>query len=329
MATIPAILPSNIDVSKITFKDVQKSKDIKGFQSCLIQYEKNPLCIQTPVSIIPYPPKTQKEFKELNGDNNDDENSNDNKMDLTISFGNDYQSNPKMLSFYNKLEEIQDYIVNTAVSKKTEWFGDSDEYNQDDSVVKIIFNTKLTKLFKKSKKSDTQYPPTIKFKIPFNPKTQSYKTDFFDMESNEALDINEIRSVMGGCKCICIVRMTKLWFAGGKFGISLDLISCKVKLNNTINKPMFQYDSDCDKESPVEDDVEAVSKKLKNTPIDDSEDDEDNEEDVKEDKDVSKITKVLKKEVDIEDPEEEEAEEEEDEELPPPPAKKTPAKKKK
>lgn len=316
MATYPAMIPSDIDVSKISFADIPNSQDNKPYKSCLILYngKKFSMCIQTPVSIIPYSPKTPKEFKELSSENNnDDDKASDTKLDLSISFGNDYKSNPKMLDFYKKLEEIQEYIVNTAVDKKNEWFGKKDEHNKPDEVLKIIFDTKCTKMIKK--KGD--YPPTLKFRIPYNSEEKVYTTDFKTMEKDmtkaKTLDINEVRGSMGGCNCQCIFRMTKLWFIDGKFGVSLDLLSCRVKLNSGISKPIFQYDSDCDKENPSneEDDVEAVTKKIKDVVIDDSEGEGEAEEE-----------KVDEVKVEDED-------EEEEDDLPPPPAKKTPAKKKK
>lgn len=296
MESIPAMKPSEIDVSKISFKEIKKSENIKGYASCGILYNNKPLCIQTPVSLIPYSPKTQKEFNEMSnekadeegGSNNNNSNNsnsnNDNKLDLTISFGENYKTNEKMMAFYNKVEEIQEHVIKTAVSMKKEWFGDDDEYNAEDSVVKIIVQTKFSKMIKRKRKNNVEYPPTIKFKIPFDTKTQKYMTDFFDMKTKEKLVLEDIRKNMGLCDTICIVRMSRLWFAGGKFGVTMELDACKVKLTSNVSKHIFQDDSDTEKENPVEaddDDVQAVTKQAKDLTVADSEDtgdeDEDNE----------------------------------------------------
>ena len=107
MAT--TLFPREIDVSKITYTELKELGN-KGGKSTNILYDGRKFIIQTPEMYIPYGINVWT-----------DEKTGAKKYDLNLSF-RDHESNPKIKSFFEKMKEIEQKVLEDAVTNSLTWF---------------------------------------------------------------------------------------------------------------------------------------------------------------------------------------------------------------
>jgi hypothetical protein len=257
------ILPKSINVNNFKYSEVKILAS--GAKSVYINYGTGKLRIQTPVMFLPYgvneggfEDKNAKVDIKKNGDKKADK-----KYDLTLSFKG-HEENPKIEAFLSKLKDIENKIIDDAFEYRQSWF--KDDFDDNKAFVARLFSPiiKIDK-DKNTGKVVGKYPPTIRFKLPYDNENDRFSFNSFNM-NGETINLLDIITKLKSGKAQLIVELNSIWFAGGKFGCTWKLITGKFQrsINNDIS---FIEDSDTEK---VKDDDEE------------DESDKDNEEEIKE-----------------------------------------------
>lgn len=276
------ILPKNINTANFKYSEVKTLTS--GAKSVYINYGTGKLRIQTPVMYLPYG-VNEGGFEDKNAkiDPRKGEKK-DKKYDLTLSFKG-HEENPKIESFLNKLKEIESKVIDDAFENRQPWF--KDDYDGQ----KIIVNKMFSPIIKVDKDKNTgkvvgKYPPTIRFKLPYDNENDRFSFNSYNM-NGEVIDLADILTKLKGGKAQLIVELNSIWFAGGKFGCTWKLITGKFQ-RSISNDIAFIEDSDTekvdDKAEDEEDDEEVadVVADLDNVKVDNSDDEysEDRKEEV-------------------------------------------------
>jgi len=295
------ILPKSINVNNFKYSEVKILAS--GAKSVYINYGTGKLRIQTPVMFLPYgvneggfEDKNAKVDIKKNGDKKADK-----KYDLTLSFKG-HEENPKIDAFLSKLREIENKIIDDAFEYRQSWF--KDDFDDNKAFVARLFSPiiKIDK-DKNTGKVVGKYPPTIRFKLPYDNENDRFSFNSFNM-NGETINLLDIITKLKSGKAQLIVELNSIWFAGGKFGCTWKLITGKFQrsINNDIS---FIEDSDTEKVKDDEDEendkddeeeIKEIVSNLNDTTIDNSDDDaiiDDNHD--KSQEQVEKVPAVEKK----------------------------------
>lgn len=300
------VLPKNVDVSKLNF--LPPKKTAQGGKSILINYAGERLVMQLPVLHIPYGVSDAANMMEKTA-------TKPPRYVLDVSFRGK-ENNKAIEKFYEKIIEIETKIKKETYANRVSWLGDN--YDDMEQLVNKLFSSNVR--YDKDKETGkllNRYPPTFRVKLPYLNESESFAFDSFDMEGNE-LDFGELMdkaTPLKGAKCLLLVQLVGMWFAGGKYGCTWKVISGHFQKNKVL-KYVRVEDSD-DEESG-----NKVSAK-------DVETDDDLEDDVTANNAGGETyVSESEEEEDEEEEEEEEEESEEDDPTPPPPPKRKTTRKK-
>lgn len=239
------LLPKQVDLKQnIKYSEVKILKS--GAKSIYVNYNGGKLMIQTPVLTIPYGVNDNTRFMDKKSDKPDDK-----KYDLTVSFRG-MEDNPKIKSFHDKLVEMEQKLIDDAFQNRQAWFKNTFGNNRE------VLASMFTPIVKVDKDKETgeitnKYPPTFKVKIPYDPSSDTFGFDSYDMDNNE-VDFHNVLNNLKGGKCQLIIQLNGLWLGGGLFGCSWKIVSGKFQQTNMISKPVFLQDSDTEKVGNDEDD---------------------------------------------------------------------------
>jgi len=242
------LLPKNVEISKLKYSEVKTLSS--GSKSVYVNYATGKLRIQTPVLFMPYGIGEGYEDKSVK--NPEVKKNIDKKYDLTVSFKG-HDENAKILTFLEKMREIEQEIIDKAFEYRLEWF--KDDYDGNKAFVARMFS-QMIKVDKdpKTGKPVGKYPPTLKVKVPYDGLNDKFKFDCYDMENNEIEFTNVISKLKGG-RTQLIIELTGIWMAGGKYGCTWKIVSSKFQLSQS-NKMAFIEDSDTEKKDAEEEDEE-------------------------------------------------------------------------
>jgi hypothetical protein len=261
------ILPKNVNTNNLRYSEVKTLQS--GAKAVYINYGTSKLRIQTPVMYLPYGIGEGFEDKNTKPDNKK-------KYDVTLSFKG-HEENPKIESFLTKLREIESKIIDDAFENREPWF--KDEFDGQKTFVARMFSpiVKIDK-DKQTGKIVGKYPPTIRFKLPYNTETDKFSFDSFNMDGSPFDLIDYISKLKAG-KAQLIVELNSLWFAAGKFGCTWKLITGKFQcsVNNTID---FIDDSDTEKNDEEEEEDEASPPAASTTKVENSDEEDEYTENV-------------------------------------------------
>lgn len=290
------ILPKNINVNNFKYSEVKTLSS--GAKSVYIYYGSGKLRIQTPVMFLPYG-VNEGGFEDKNSAKTDVKKT-DKKYDITLSFKG-IEENTKIESFHAKLKEVEQKVIDDAFEYRQTWF--KDDFDNNKAFVSRLFSpiVKIDK-DKTTGKPVGKYPPTIRFKLPYDNDNEKFNFNSFNM-NGETIDLMDIITKLKGGKAQLIVELNSIWFAGGKFGCTWKLITGKFQrsVNNDIN---FIDDSDTEKankdddeeDEETEKEIVEIATKLTETKINNSDDEEYVEQnEITEDKPSSPVPHVEKK----------------------------------
>lgn len=334
------LLPKNVNVSKLKYSDVKTLSN--GSKTVYINYGSGTekLTIQIPQMHIPYgigdgsyTPKKDGKEKKPDDDNGEKK---DQRYDITVSFRG-MDENPKVKAFHDKMQEIERKIKDDAFANRLTWLRD------DFDGMKAFTDKMFSPFIKYDKDKDTgkiigKYPPTLKLKLPFDNKNDSFVFDAYDMDGNE-IDFKRIMMKLKGAKTQLVIQLSGIWFAGGKYGCTWKVLMGKFQLPCK-NKFTFLADSDdettttkdkFDHDEELEEDALAMASTTKTPPKPQAEASSEDNDDTPPPSPVIKSPAALhvKDEDDDEDSNNSDEEEDEDDDpTPPPPPKRTAAAKK-
>jgi len=269
------ILPKNINTANFKYSEVKTLTS--GAKSVYINYGSGKLRIQTPVMYLPYG-VNEGGFEDKNAKQDPKKGEKkDKKYDLTLSFKG-HEENLKIDYFLTKLKEIESKVIDDAFENRTAWF--KDDYDGQ----KIIVTKMFSPIIKVDKDKNTgkvvgKYPPTIRFKLPYDNENDRFNFHSYNM-NGEVIDLSDILTKLKGGKAQLIVELNSIWFAGGKFGCTWKLITGKFQ-RSISNDIAFIEDSDTEKvdvededdeDDDEKDEITEVVTKLDETHIDNSDD---------------------------------------------------------
>lgn len=267
------ILPKNINTANLKYTEVKILPS--GAKAVYINYGSEKLCIQTPVMYLPYG-VSEGGFEDKNAKVDPKKvEKKDKKYDLNMSFKG-HEENPKISSFLTKLKEIEAKIIDDAFENRLAWF--KDDYDGQKMYVTKMFSpiVKVDK-DKSTGKVIGKYPPTIRFKLPYDNENERFSFESYNM-NGEVIDLSDILLKLKGGKAQLIVELNSIWFAGGRFGCTWKLLTGKFQrtINNNVT---FIDDSDTEKledekdeEKEDDEDVAEVAADLDDTHIENSDD---------------------------------------------------------
>jgi hypothetical protein len=209
-----------IEVSDLEFSDLRPYG--KG-QIAYVNYNSKPLVIQTPLMKCPY---GVSKF-EADGDRV--------KYSLDLSFGGDAKS---ITEIKNLLEAIDDRVLDESTKKSLQWFK---KKNQSRDVSQALFTSSVKVATENGEPTD-KYPPTFKTKV------ANYDGKFKCLcfnDTKEPIDNSDLISLVGkGQSVRALVKLSGIWFAGGKFGVTWELQQLKLTPRAQIKDYAFEDDSD-------------------------------------------------------------------------------------
>lgn len=241
MTSSTPIYAKDINVNDLKYSEVKSLAS--GAKSVYINYGSGKLRVQTPVMFLPYGVNEGGfEDKNSKGDAKKLDKSVDKKYDLTLSFKG-HESNTKIESFLTKMKEIEQKLIDDAYANREPWFKDED---MERKFVEKIFSpiVKIDK-DKNTGKVIGKYPPTIRFKLPYDNENSMFKFSSYNF-SDEAIKFTDIVSKLKSGTAQLIVELSTIWFAGGRFGCTWKLIAGKFS-TFVKNDEQFLHDSDTEK----------------------------------------------------------------------------------
>ena len=178
-----------------------------------------------------------------------DENSGRVSYDLTLSFL-ETDENTAVGSFFHKLKELQEKVLDDAVTNCKLWFGKA---KMSREVVEAMMYPILK--FPKDKTTgepDTSRPATVKLKIPYW--DNKFNLELYSMD-RQPLFIPKTHDEKSPMECIPsksyikgLMRCTGMWFTGGRCGLTWDLVQAQVRPPVTIQGFCILGDSDDDEQ---------------------------------------------------------------------------------
>jgi hypothetical protein len=213
------VLPKNFDANEITFDSVKKNA--MGGNVVYFKYENHPKVImQTPSLAAPFGLGTYTDDK-----------TGAVKYSIDISFRG-MEEDPKIQQFHDKMNDLDNFLMNAAVANSKEWFGKK----QSKEVIENFYRPLV-----KPSKDPTKYAPTMKFKI-MTKRDGSIDVDAFD---SNRIRVNLQDVLSSGAKLQAIIEAGSVWFVNKTmFGISWKLVQVKILPSDKIAGFSFQEDSD-------------------------------------------------------------------------------------
>lgn len=170
------------------------------------------------------------------------------KYSLDVSFKG-YDTDEKLKKFHSVISELDEYMVNLAVSRSAEWFGVKKNGDPHDESTIREFYRPLVNIGKDPEK----YAPRIKMKINPSRDETDINVDAYTSD-HKKFDMKDFQP--GSCVKI-IFEISPVWFIGKtSFGISFKIIQLEVvKKPERLHDFAFQNDSDDEEEFVDESDL--------------------------------------------------------------------------
>lgn len=198
-----------------------------------VSYKGQPLRIQTPEMVIPYGVSV---FEDPNGTS---------KYSVDFSFRG-MEDNEVLAQFHEQMREFEAALINAAIENSMSWF----KKKMSPEVITEFF----TPILKRSKNKETgepdgKYPDTLKVKL--DTKDGEFRCKAFAPDHSpidEPLDSLLVK----GTRAKTLILPSFLWFAGGKFGITIKAEQMRVKVVARNDKYGFVDDDTEDAEGEGE-----------------------------------------------------------------------------
>lgn len=231
-----SVLPKNIDVSALRFSEPKRLSN--GSNTVYVTHKGERLFIQTPLMHLPYGVNNSAELeakknpgKPLTGPV---------RYDICLSF-RDLERNPKVKELYDLLDGFQTAVIDAAFANRVAWFRNDFKGNRDFVVDKFQHIIRLDR-DPETNEVLNRYPPIVKGKLPYDAVTDTFQFECYNTEK-QPLDFASVKDRLKGGKAQALLQVTGLWFAGGRFGVSLKVIKIKFELPGGLSVD-FEEDSD-------------------------------------------------------------------------------------
>ena len=239
MSSNQIIRSEDFDISKVGYSEPKKLAH--GGNAVYLQYEGNPLILQTGFMTLPW---SMGRYEGTDGV----------KYSIDLSFKG-LEGDDKLKNLYSVLNSLDDKLVKDGVSNSMSWFK---KKKVSEDIMREFYNRqiKLSK-DKETGEPDGKYPATFKVKVPF--KDGVFGCNVYDSKKNLIeSDLSDV--LVKGCQVQCLIQCVGLWFAGGKYGCSWKAVQMKVKPPTGLHGYSFLDDEEEDEvvEEEVEDEEEDM-----------------------------------------------------------------------
>ena len=215
--------PNQIDVSKIEYTEMRPFGE--HAKIIYVSHNSKPIIVQTPLMNCPYGLSCY-------------EGGDVPKFTLDMSFRG-IDENSKIKEFYDMLAAIDNKILEDSSKKSFEWFK---KKNQSKDVSEALYTKAIREAMENGEPTD-KYPPTFKSKIPYQ--NGKFKVTCYNVQREEITD--EFKSILTkGQSVRGLVKLQGIWFAGGKFGSTWELVQLKLTPKKNIAVYSFRDDDDED-----------------------------------------------------------------------------------
>lgn len=238
---------TDLDLKKVSFSEPITNS--YGGVSVVLRYGGQPLMIQTPKMRLPFGL----------GKYEDKDDPTQVKYSMDMSFAgyelgsDDKPLVPAIRSFYEKLAELDNMLIEAAYKNKDLWFPTlkSKFRGKDENVVRGVIDANHRPSIRESKRDPDRYPPTVKTNIReyADKKTgqKVFAARFFDDDRNQIENILEF-NLPKQSEAIAILRV-KVTFTQDKYGFAWDINQVRLFPAKTL--PTYGFLDDEDDDKPV------------------------------------------------------------------------------
>lgn len=230
---------SAFDVDNVSYKEPRLNK--RGGKNISVLYNGNPLVIQFPLLFT------------WGANERVDEQSGRVSYDVSLSFNSKEEGSP-VGDYYLKLQQLQEKVLDDAVSNSKLWFGKA-KMSREVAEAMMYPILKFPK-DKNTGEPDTNRDATVKLKLPFwdgKFNTQLYnmnKEQVFGQDFETESTVMEVIPKKSHIKGL--MQCSGVWFAGGRFGITWNLIQAQVRAPQRIGNSWMDDSDDDDAIAKVE-----------------------------------------------------------------------------
>ena len=190
------------------------------------------------------------------------------KVSMSLQFPREEFSNDKTREFLQTMKEMEEQILNDAFKHCRDWLGQAFE---DVREMKALYTPLLKYPMDKSAgMRDKTRPPTLQVKVPRDDKTNTYRTEVFNMTrvqlypNEDDISISEV--ISKGCMVACNLYCAGIWLAGGKFGVIWNLSQAMVKPSENFKKGECYIPAVDEDGNPIENTESSVAEETTSTP---------------------------------------------------------------
>ena len=202
-----SVLPSQFDVSKITFGEIKSLPS--GAKAVSMNYAGGPLILQVSNVDLPYGLNADDKFGPV-------------KYSVNLSL-NGFDSKPKTKEIFDMLEAVDDRVTTECVEKN--WLRKPGMTQQ---ILKQMKLYKPTVKFSEDANTGARkpYPPTVK--VSLRQRNGKFETTFYDTEKKEIKDV-PIEDLIVKRMCVsALIECTGVWVSSVGCGLSWKLTQLKV-----------------------------------------------------------------------------------------------------
>jgi hypothetical protein len=270
MSSVTPITADNFDINKLTFSKVRILDS--GAKSAYVSYNGGKFYIQSawemtaPYGIsAPYSAKDAAPGAPVTGDYS---------IDLSLA---GFDQEGEVADYYNMLQAIDDHLKAEGLKNKVEWL------NKPKATADIIEDN-YSPLIKpapidKATGMPKPYPPTQKLKLRRD-KSNNFTVAVFDADSNK-MSGDPQKHITRGSKVTIISECGGVWFANGKFGLTMRAVqiivhsttggslaeNAFVRPHGQVSRPSNQVEDDDEMESAASAMMTATKKAPAPTPV--------------------------------------------------------------
>jgi len=249
-----SVLPSQFDVSKISFGEVKTLQS--GARSVNMNYAGGPLILQLSNVDVPYGLNADDKFGPV-------------KYSVNLSL-NGYDTNPKMKEMFDMLEGVDGRVMGECIEKN--WLRKPGMTQQ---ILKQMKLYKSTVKFSEDANTGARkpYPPTVKAAL--RQRNGKFETTFYDTDKKEIKDVPIEDLIVKRMRVSALVECTSVWISSVGCGLSWKLTQLKVVSRpDSIRGYGFQDEEGEAAPAPSSSKVPAGGKSSFAAAFDDEEDDE-------------------------------------------------------
>jgi hypothetical protein len=147
--------------------------------------------------------------------------------DMSLQFPSPEYANAESTAFLENIKRLQDFVLKEAELNAKKWFGKPHTKDVVDALYSPLLRYPKNK---ETEEVDYTKPPSLRIKIPFW--DGKFNVEIYDTSGALVFpkeDANICLVVPKGSEVTTLIQAGGIWFAGGKFGVTLRPIQIVVK----------------------------------------------------------------------------------------------------